>query len=91
MKPILVMLTKPDKTLHRCLANIYTALTGRLTVIIERDGETLALITEIPVDVPPSVRRTAQIAAAIPDFTVPMLAKPLPEVSIPSTKVSDEA
>jgi hypothetical protein len=48
-----------------CVQKIYTALTGRLCFIVERDGEWFAETTDIPVAVPPCVRRTAQLAAGI--------------------------
>jgi hypothetical protein len=47
------------------IGTIFTALTGRLTLVVEAEGGAVAHITDIPVGVPPCVRRTAQLAAGI--------------------------
>jgi hypothetical protein len=70
MKPQLVMIEN-DLPPHSgsdwqtTCANLFTALTGHLCVIVEAKGGAVAHITDIPVGVPPVVRRTAKLAAQI--------------------------
>ena len=75
---------------EECVANMYTALTGKLCLIVEKNGECCALVTEIPVGVPPVVVETAEKAAGIIDDKYKLNERRLAEIMAYTQLNTDE-